>query len=95
MKNVHLSGKLPLLMMAATVPFFSACALSRPDSPASATSGMSFFVTIANSGKGADQSCQKLATMARGGRYLAAYLSNSAVSGAPAVSAPPALTVPG
>ena len=103
MKNVHLSGKLPLLMMAATVPFFSACAQSRPDSPASATSGMSFFVTIANPGKGADlsglagadQSCQKLATMARGGRYLAAYLTNSAVSGAPAVSAPPALTVPG
>ncbi|NML84734.1 hypothetical protein [Polaromonas sp.] len=90
---MHLSGKLPLLMMAATVPVFSACAQSRPDRPASATSGMSFFVTSANPGKGADlgglaradQYCQKLATMAGGGGTWRAYLSNSAVSAPPAL----------
>lgn len=96
MTNVHLSGKPPLLMMAATVLVLTACAQSRPDSPASATSGMSFFVTSANPGKGADlgglagadQYCQQLAaTAGAGGGTWRAYLSNSAVSSAPAVNA--------
>ena len=107
MNTVHLSVKLPLLMMAATVPVFSACAQSRPDRLASATSGMSFFVTSANPGKGAnlgslagaDHYCQKLATTAGGGRYLAHLSERQRCQRCDCrqrpVSAPPALTVPG
>jgi hypothetical protein len=57
---------------------------------------MSFFVTSANPGKGADfgglagadRYCQSLATSAgAGGRTWRAYLSNSAMDGSPAVDA--------
>lgn len=59
-------------------------------------SKMSFFVTSANPGKGADfgglagadRYCQSLATSAgAGGRTWRAYLSNSAMDGSPAVDA--------
>ena len=63
---------------------------------ASMGTGMSFFVTSTNPGKGgdlgglagADAYCQKLATSAgAGSRTWRAYLSNSAMSGASAVNA--------
>jgi hypothetical protein len=70
----------------------SSCAnLNAPANP------MTFFVTSAGSGKGADlgglagadRHCQSLAAAvdAGGSRVWRAYLSNSAVSGAPAVNA--------
>lgn len=63
---------------------------------ASMNNGMSFFVTSANPGKGgdlgglagADKYCQTLATsVGAGSRTWHAYLSNSAMNGAPAVNA--------
>ena len=88
MKN---SIKLPLLLATATALVLSACAPAQTRSPAASTSGMSFFVTSSNAGKGADfgglsgadQYCQKLAASAgAGGRSWRAYLSNSALGGA-------------
>lgn len=94
MKN---SITLPLLLATtATALVLSACAPAQPGSPGASTSGMSFFVTSSNPGKGADfgglsgadQYCQKLAASAgAGGRTWRAYLSNSPLGASPAVNA--------
>lgn len=100
---MKLSFKLSLPLVIAAIAaglLASACAQTQSATSgatgASAGSGMSFFVTSANPGKGADlgglsgadQYCQKLAASAgAGGRNWRAYLSNSAVGGAPAVNA--------
>nr|WP_255368547.1 hypothetical protein [Polaromonas sp. OV174] len=73
----------------------SACAQT-PSGGAGGVSSMSFFVTSGNPGKGADlgglsgadQYCQQLASsVGAGSRTWHAYLSNSAMDGAPAVNA--------
>lgn len=96
MTNLHQPKKLPLLVTVATVLVLSACTQVPSGSPGRATSGMSFFVTSTNPGKGADfgglsgadQHCQKLAaTVGAGGRTWRAYLSNSPIGGAPAINA--------
>ena len=90
------STKLSLPLALTTALLVSACAQTPSAGPAASGSGMSFFVTSANPGKGADlgglsgadQYCQKLAASAgAGSRSWRAYLSNSAVGGAPAVNA--------
>ncbi len=96
MTHLHQPRRGPLLLTVATALVVSACAQIRSGSPMGATSGMSFFVTSTNPGKGADfgglsgadQHCQKLAAAAgAGGRTWRAYLSNSPIGGAPAVNA--------
>ena len=71
----------------------AACGAMGPSTP---QSGMSFFVTSANPGQGADfgglagadRHCQALATSVGGrGRTWRAYLSASAASGSPSVDA--------
>ena len=90
------STKLSLPLALTTALLVSACAQTPSAGPAASGSGMSFFVTSANPGKGADlgglsgadQYCQKLAASAgAGSRSWRAYLSNSAIGGAPAVNA--------
>ena len=100
MSNLHRPKKLPLPVTittaVATVLVLSACAQPPSGGPGGAGSGMSFFVTSTNPGKGADfgglsgadQYCQKLAaTVGAGRRTWRAYLSNSPIGGAPAVNA--------
>ncbi|MGH8803560.1 MAG: hypothetical protein ACREXN_02315 [Polaromonas sp.] len=96
MTHLNQPRRLTLPLMVATALVVSACAQIRSGSPMGATSGMSFFVTSTNPGKGADfgglsgadQYCQKLAAAAgAGGRTWRAYLSNSPIGGAPAVNA--------
>jgi len=78
----------------ASVVALAACSSGMPW--ASAQSKMSFFVTSANPGKGADlgglagadRYCQSLASsVGAGGRTWHAYLSDSAMAGSPAVNA--------
>jgi hypothetical protein len=84
------------------IPVFASIALltascAAPESQQRAASNpMSFFVTSAGTGKGADlggiagadRHCQSLAqAVGAGGRTWRAYLSNSAIAGAPAVNA--------
>lgn len=80
-------------LSATAVALLAACGAMGPSTP---SSGMSFFVTSANPGKGADfgglagadRYCQALGTGAgAGGRTWRAYLSASAMSGSPAVDA--------
>lgn len=75
------------------VALLAACGAMGPSTP---STGMSFFVTSANPGKGADfgglagadRYCQALGTSAgAGGRTWRAYLSASAMAGSPAVDA--------
>ena len=100
MKNLHQPKQLPRLVTrmttAAAVLVLSACAQTPSGGSGGAGSGMSFFVTSSNPGKGADfgglsgadQYCQQLAaTVGAGGRTWRAYLSNSPIGGAPAVNA--------
>ncbi len=93
---MKLSTKPSLLVAGAAALVLSACAPMRPGNMGGSSSGMSFFVTSSNPGKGADfgglsgadQYCQKLATSAgAGSRTWRAYLSNSPMGGAPAVNA--------
>ncbi|MEO5660646.1 MAG: hypothetical protein ABIQ90_12770 [Polaromonas sp.] len=90
------SNKLTLTFALATALLSSVCAQTPSASPGGSKSEMTFFVTSANPGKGADlgglkgadQYCQKLAaTAGAGGRTWRAYLSTSAVGGAAAVNA--------
>lgn len=78
---------------AAAAALLAACSMGGPASP---QSKMSFFVTSANPGKGADfgglegadRYCQSLAAnVGAGARTWRAYLSNSPVGGSPAVNA--------
>ncbi|MGJ7546419.1 hypothetical protein [Variovorax sp. LT1R16] len=80
-------------LSASALALLAACGAMGPSTPAS---GMSFFVTSANPGKGADfgglagadRYCQALGTSAgAGGRTWRAYLSASATPGSPAVDA--------
>ena len=100
MKNLHQPKQLPRLVTrmttVAAVLVLSACAQAPSGGSGGAGSGMSFFVTSSNPGKGADfgglsgadQYCQQLAaTVGAGGRTWHAYLSNSTMGGAPAVNA--------
>ena len=77
----------------AAAALLAACGAMGPSTP---QSGMSFFVTSANPGKGADfgglagadRHCQALASSAgAGGRTWRAYLSASAAPGSPSVDA--------
>ncbi|MBT2301130.1 hypothetical protein J7E70_11720 [Variovorax paradoxus] len=82
-----------LVSTAAAVALLTACSAGGPAAP---QSKMSFFLTSANPGKGADfgglagadRYCQSLAASAgAGNRTWRAYLSNSALAGSPAVNA--------
>jgi hypothetical protein len=84
---------LSILAAAAVATLVTACASS---GAGTAGNPMSFFITSANPGKGADLGglagadayCQKLATAAgAGGKNWRAYLSTSAQGGQPAVNA--------
>ena len=90
MTRLHQPRQGILLVTVATTLVVTACSFMQPGT------GMSFFVTSANPGKGADlgglggadQYCQTLATsVGAGNRTWRAYLSNSAVGGASAVNA--------
>ncbi|MGH6626177.1 MAG: hypothetical protein ACRECD_06510 [Burkholderiaceae bacterium] len=83
-------------LLAGSVAAASLLAACQMMAPAKPQSRMTFFVTSTNPGKGADfgglagadQHCQKLATaVGAGQRTWRAYLSNSAIGGAPAVNA--------
>ncbi len=85
---------LSLILSLIAVGSLAACGAGGP--MASGTKPMSFFVTSANPGQGAnfgglpgaDRYCQSLASKVNaGGRTWRAYLSNSALAGAPAVNA--------
>ena len=85
---------LSLILSLVAVGSLAACGAGGP--MASGAKPMSFFVTSANPGQGAnfgglpgaDRYCQSLATKVNaGGRTWRAYLSNSALAGAPAVNA--------
>jgi hypothetical protein len=88
-----MNNKIKLTLLASATLVVAACASmdNQPKNP------MTFFVTSVGSGNGAnlgglagaDQHCQKLAQSvdAGGSRVWRAYLSNSAIGGAPAVNA--------
>ena len=85
-----------LVSTVVAVAALAACSGMRGSSQSSPPSRMSFFVTSANPGKGADfgglagadRYCQSLAASAgAGARTWRAYLSSSATGGSPAVNA--------
>ena len=86
------------LVLVATAALLSACAPTMPAAPAAkaSMSPMSFFVTSANPGQGADLGgltgadayCQRLASSAGAGdKTWRAYLSTTPAGGSPAVNA--------
>ena len=86
------------LVLVSTAALLSACAPTLPTAPAArpSMSPMSFFVTSANPGQGADLGglagadayCQKLGSSAgAGGKAWRAYLSATPAGGSPAVNA--------
>ena len=86
------------LVLVSTTALLAACAPTMPASPAAkaSMSPMSFFVTSANPGQGADLGglagadayCQKLGSSAgAGGKAWRAYLSATPAGGSPAVNA--------
>lgn len=87
-------SSLSLIVSLAAAAVLAGCGAGGP--MASGAKPMGFFVTSANPGQGAnfgglpgaDRHCQSLATKANAGnRTWRAYLSNSALAGAPAVNA--------
>jgi hypothetical protein len=88
--------RVTVLTLACAISFLNACAQTTSTSGGASAGSMSFFLTSANAGKGADFGglagadayCQKLADAAgAGGKTWRAYLSATAAGGAPAVNA--------